>query len=81
MCRRFASKILVAELWPREVEKGVEKPVPKWSQNGSRGGRRAGGGVEKVVFFFFFSMVAKCREMVGNDVKRMWEGCLGCRTV
>ena len=72
---------MVAELWPREVEKGVEKPVAKWYQNGSRGGRRAGGGVEKFEKYRFFSMVAKCHEMLGNDVKSVWEGCLGCRTV
>ena len=37
-----------------------------------------GGGIEKNVFFVFFSMVAKCHEMIGNDVKSVWECCLGC---
>ena len=80
VCRRFASNILVGEFRPREVEEGVEKPVAERSQNGSRGGRRARGGLEKVDFFRLFSMVAKCHEMMGDDVKSVWEGCLGCRT-
>ena len=39
-----------------------------------------GGGIEKT-FFCVFSMVAKCHERIGNDVKSVWECCLGCGMV
>ena len=53
--------------------------LKKSSKNGSKSGAKmevrgkVGGGrwwweLEKVVIFLFFSVVAKCHEMMGNDV-------------
>ena len=63
--------------------------LKKSSKNGSKSGSKmevrgkVGGGrwwweLEKVEIFRFFSVVAKCHEMMGNDVKRVWECVLGC---
>ena len=67
----------------------LKKSSKKGSKSGSKmevrgkvGGGRWWWELEKVENFRFFSVVAKCHEMMGNDVKRVWEcvlGCGGCR--
>ena len=67
----------------------LKKSSKKGSKSGSKmevrgkvGGGRGWWELENFEIFRLFSVVAKCHEMMGNDVKRVWEcvlGCGGCR--
>ena len=62
----------------KKASKNGSKSGPKMEVRGKVGGGRWWWVLEKVEIFRFFSVVAKCHEMIGNDVKRVWECVLGC---